>query len=203
MNYENANDETLNSDEMYENNEYSSYGTNGYFGTEDNAYASDENSEYYDEYEVYDSNIVLGIIGAIIGAALGSILWIVIGKIGFIAGIAGLLIAQGAFKGYEMLGGSLDKKGVIASVVISVFVIYYANKVCWAWEVYDNFVDTYNYQFEGGQALQFFKQCYTNLYYIIQESGNVGYYVMDIIVGYGLTIWSSYKTIKQAYLGKI
>ena len=35
MNYENANDETLNSDEMYENNEYSSYGTDEYFGTED------------------------------------------------------------------------------------------------------------------------------------------------------------------------
>ena len=45
-------------------------------------------------------NLPLGLIGAVIGILLGSVLWVLIGQIGFIAGIAGYAIVFCGMKGY-------------------------------------------------------------------------------------------------------
>ena len=37
-------------------------------------------------------NILLGVFGAVLGVLLGSVLWVFLGRIGFIAGIAGYAI---------------------------------------------------------------------------------------------------------------
>ena len=46
-------------------------------------------------------NIVTGIVGALLGALLGGVLWVIIYQLGYIAGIAGLVAAVCALKGYE------------------------------------------------------------------------------------------------------
>ena len=67
-------------------------------------------------------------------------------RAGYIAGIAGLIMVVCAMKGYSLLGGTLDRKGVIISVIISLIMVYLANKIAWTWEVHSKIKD-YGYSF--------------------------------------------------------
>ena len=106
------------------------------------------------EVQAKKSRVAEGIVGAVLGSLIGCILWILIYKLGYIAGIAGAAIGICAMKGYEMLGGHLDKKGVVISSVIMVVMIYFGNRIAWSWDAYDalkdqgfTFFDSYQYDF--------------------------------------------------------
>lgn len=71
-----------------------------------------------------NSKLVKGVIGAILGGLLSSSIWILLYRIGIIAGIAGFVSAVLVFKGYEFLGKTLDKKGLVASIIILIITIY-------------------------------------------------------------------------------
>lgn len=75
-----------------------------------------------------DSNLPLGIIGALIGSLLGAALWVFIYQGGYIAGLAGLAIFGGAMKGYSILGKNVDRKGVVVCVIITIIMIFLANE---------------------------------------------------------------------------
>lgn len=62
----------------------------------------------------------LGIIGALIGAAIGAVGWLAVGIIGYITSIAGALIGWLAAKGYDLLGG---KQGAVKVVTLIVCVL--------------------------------------------------------------------------------
>jgi hypothetical protein len=83
---------------------------------------------------IKSSNMVLGIFGAVLGAAIGGIAWIVIGEFGFIAGLAGYLMMLFAIIGYRKMSGFLDKKGQIISLVIALVMIFLANHSLYAIE---------------------------------------------------------------------
>ena len=93
-----------------------------------------ENSDFLGSGTGYGSNPVLGIIGAVIGACIGVVIWVVIYHLGFIAAIGGYAIAAGAMKGYELLGGSLDVKGICFSILVSLLMVFVANYVSWVVE---------------------------------------------------------------------
>ena len=141
-------------------------------------------------------NFLTGIVGALLGAAIGCVAWVLIYKAGFIAGIAGLIMAVCAMKGYELLGGHLDRKGVIASIVILIAGVYLSNKIAWSWEFYDVFKD---------YGLTFF-DAFRNLGILMEElslaSGEdlmVGY-AKDLLIGYGLTALATITNIINAFL---
>ena len=58
-------------------------------------------------------------------------------RLGYIAGIAGAVTAICALRGYELLGGHLDRKGVIISTVMMMVMIFFANRLSWTWDAYD------------------------------------------------------------------
>ena len=60
-------------------------------------------------------NVVAGLVGAFLGALLGVVCTVVIGQLGYVASLSGLIMAVGALKGYELLGGRLSKKGAVIS----------------------------------------------------------------------------------------
>ena len=76
------------------------------------------------------SRLVPGLVGAFLGSLIGCALWVVIYRLGYIAGIAGAVTAICAMKGYEMLGGHLDRKGVAGSAIIMVVMIYFCQSPC-------------------------------------------------------------------------
>lgn len=75
-------------------------------------------------------NLLLGIIGAILGSLLGVVVWVAIYQIGFIAGIAGFLMFYAAFQGYQKLGKRNDMTGIVISIIISVFMLVFAEILC-------------------------------------------------------------------------
>lgn len=136
------------------------------------------------------SNLVPGLIGAVIGSLIGCALWILIYKLGYIAGIAGAAIGVCALKGYEILGKHLDRKGVIGSVIVMFVMIFFANKIAWAWEIYDV------YKGDGFT----FSEVYRVTDEIISYSELTGRYYMDLVIGYVLTLLSSYRNIMNAFM---
>lgn len=74
-------------------------------------------------------NYFTGAIGAIIGALLGSVVWLVISYFGFIAAIAGLAMAYMSYYGYKLLKGKVGA-GMPVIIAISVIIsIIFANVV--------------------------------------------------------------------------
>ena len=149
-----------------------------------------ENLEIHKEEQlIQKSKFVPGLIGAFLGALIGAVLWILIYKLGYIAGIAGAVTSICALKGYEMLGGHLDRKGVITSVIVMILMIFLANKIAWSLELY-NELSAYDWTFSD---------CYQNLMYVLSEAGITGSYVQDLVVGYLLTALCCVKPIMQTF----
>lgn len=63
-------------------------------------------------------NFVLGLVGALIGAALGGASIIGLGQLGYIASISGVILAFCTLKGYELLAKGISTKGVIVCAVL-------------------------------------------------------------------------------------
>ena len=127
-----------------------------------------------------------GLIGAFLGTLIGAVLWVLIYQLGYIAGIAGAVTTVCAFKGYEMLGKHLDKKGVIFSVIISIIMIYFANRVAWAFSAYSELKEYFD--------ITFF-DVYRALGVLIKEADATANYYGDLVIGYILTIVCSVGTI--------
>ena len=77
-------------------------------------------------------NIVTGIVGAILGAAIGGASIVLLNQIGFVSSLSGLLLAVCTLKGYELLGGKLSTTGLIVSILLMLFTPYIADRADWA-----------------------------------------------------------------------
>lgn len=135
------------------------------------------------------SNLVPGLVGAFLGSLIGCVLWVLIGRLGYIAGIAGAVTGICAMKGYELLGKHLDRKGVIGSVIVMIVMIFLANKISWAWEAYSALGD-YDWTFS---------ECFRELGFILDSSDLMGSYYADLIIGYLLTAVCSIRSIITAF----
>lgn len=139
------------------------------------------------------SQFVPGLVGAFLGALIGAVLWILIYKLGYIAGIAGAVTAICAFKGYEMFGKHLDKKGVFTSIIIVILVIFFANRLAWSWEAYDA-LKSYGYTFAD---------IHRSLGEILEASELTASYYGDLVMGYVLTVLCSIGTIIRTYKNSV
>lgn len=135
-------------------------------------------------------NLFLGFLGAVVGVLLGSVLWIVIGQIGFIAGIAGFAIVFCGMKGYEILGGRLTKKGIVLCVLLSFLAIFGAEIVSIGIVVYQEFGKEYGITMGD---------CFRVIPELLHEPEMIGGVAKDLMVGYALAIWASFANIKNAW----
>ena len=77
-------------------------------------------------------NVVAGLVGAFLGTLLGVVCTVVIGQLGYVASLSGLIMAVGALKGYELLGGRLSKKGAVISSALILVMTWLAHRLTWA-----------------------------------------------------------------------
>lgn len=162
------------------------------YGFESGFY-TDNTPDLYEEYAPDGKSVVfLGIIGAVIGAALGSVVWIIIGKIGFIAGIAGLIMVIAAMKGYSILAGTIDRKGRIISICIAMAMILAANYSSYAIE-YCIANDSLNP--EG------LIDAYKMLPALMTKANLWSSFAIDLILGYALSIWSCVSLTSRRFFG--
>ena len=137
---------------------------------------------------VKKSNVFLGILGAIGGSLIGVALWILISAVGFIAGFAGFVMLKFALKGYEKLSGRLDKKGAVISLVIAAFMVFFAN-------VLDYVVTMYYAFFQWDASFDTIRYVIMNFSSLMTEADTWGGFYLNLVLGYALSIWSSYQLI--------
>ena len=84
------------------------------------------------------ANPALALLGALVGSLAGAAVWIVLYRLGYIAGIAGYLAVFCAVWGYQKLGGGRPGKlGVVLCVAVAMAVLVLSNGVAYAWSMAD------------------------------------------------------------------
>lgn len=136
-------------------------------------------------------NTPLGILGALVGSLIGIIAWVVIYKLGYIAGITGFIMAFGCFKGYQMLGGRMDKKGVWISLGISIVMLAVAEMISLGLEIYTVY---------GEYVSLSLIDAFRLLPYMLGEGEVLGAVVEDLLFGYVFMALASFTFVKNAYM---
>ncbi len=77
-------------------------------------------------------NVVAGVVGAFLGSLIGVACTVIVGQLGYTAAFTGLIMAVGALKGYELMGGTLSKKGAAISCVLVLVMTWFAHRLTWA-----------------------------------------------------------------------
>lgn len=77
-------------------------------------------------------NVVAGVVGALLGSLVGVIAIIIFSQMGYVAAISGIIMAVCTLKGYELLGGKITKKSVIACVIVMLVMVYVGDRLDWA-----------------------------------------------------------------------
>ena len=141
--------------------------------------------------EQKEEHILRGFAGSVIGAVLGSLLWLVIDQFGFIAGIAGYAIVYGSISGYVRLGKNLSKAGVIISIVVSVLTILGVEFVAFGITVYREFKAEYMIT-----LLEAFKSVPGLLMYEEIRSG----ILKELLIGYAFAVLASFSYVKKIWV---
>ena len=71
----------------------------------------------------------MGILGALIGAMIGGLSIILLGRMGYVSALSGFIIAFGTLKGYELMGKALSKTGIIISIVLMILTPFLAYNI--------------------------------------------------------------------------
>lgn len=69
-------------------------------------------------------SLAAGLVGAFLGSLLGAVCIIVVGQLGYVAAISGMVMAVCALKGYELLGGTLSRKGAVIACIWVLIITY-------------------------------------------------------------------------------
>ncbi len=123
-----------------------------------------------------DDNKITGTIGALLGAALATGIWCLIGSFGAIAYIGGFALCLCAFGGYFLLGKGLSKTGLIITAVIVLISVYIATRLNWSIQLYRAL---------GGETSLI--KCFGVLMNMLGALGEKGAFYKDLAIGYGLT----------------
>jgi len=133
-----------------------------------------------------------GSIGALFGALLGSVVWVIIALIGFFAAIGGVAISYAAYMGYTKLGGISNKKSIIIIGLSILVAVVFAEFVCIAIELYRHFSAD---GIEVGLL-----NIILITFYILGDSEVFGEFIRNILLGLlfaGLGSWGLLKDILE------
>lgn len=133
-------------------------------------------------------NPLLGTIGAICASIIGVILWVYLYSHNMFAWLSGLAIVFLAYKGYELLGKRLDKKGFIICTVIICIMVFLGNHLGWAWSS----LDMENLQSYSMKEVLLLKEVWNSTDKTIR-------YILEMLAGYVLTFALAFQIIKGTY----
>lgn len=141
-----------------------------------------------EEVSAQSSNLMPGLAGALVGSLAGVAAWLLLDQIGIIAGFAGALMAIGAMWLYAKLGGCLDKKGVICCIIVVAVMVFAANYLAYG-IAYFKVLKPYGYTFGDCMKYQF---------QFLKIDEIVGGYIVNLVIGYGLTALACVPRFAQA-----
>ena len=126
-------------------------------------------------------NVLAGAVGAFLFALVGGVIWIILGRIGIIAGISGLIGVVCAIKGYSVFAKCESKKGIVISVIMAALVIIIAWYAGMAWDFYEAAKEWYA-EGEIDSKLSYF-DCLRSAYLFFEEKEIAWAYFKDLAIG--------------------
>ena len=135
-------------------------------------------------------NVVTGIVGALIGAAIGGASIVLLSQLGVVASLSGLLLAVCTLKGYELLGGQLSTKGIIISIVLVLITPYIADRIDWAIVIMNSYSDlgvTFGEAFAAVDPL------------IAEGAIEKSDYLLNLLKIYGFAALGAFATLRGAF----
>lgn len=134
-------------------------------------------------------NLLLGIVGGLIGAALGGASIILVSQMGYVASLCGVLLAFCTLKGYELLGGKPDIPGLLICLALILVTPYLADRIQWAMMVMDAFHDaTFMQAFSAVPALLSEGAIESSVYW-----SSLGQIYLFTAIGAVSIVWSAFK----------
>lgn len=137
-------------------------------------------------------NVFTGIIGALIGAAIGGGAIILLSQLGYIASLSGLVLAVCTLKGYELLAGRQSVKGMIICIALMLITPYIADRIDWAIVVAREFAAegvTFGVAFAAIPAL-------------IGDGIESAEYIKNLLMIYGFTALGAFGTVRGLFKKK-
>lgn len=136
------------------------------------------------------ANVPMGVLGALVGSLIGVVVWVLIYKLGYVAGITGFVMSVCCFKGYELLGGRIDRKGVYISIVIAVIMLAFAEMVALGLEIHSTLNDYYSITIP---------EAFSMIPVLLGENEVILSVVKDLLSGYLLMGVASFSYIKNIH----
>lgn len=141
--------------------------------------------------QVQRSLLSRGLIGALIGTALGAVMWILLLRLNYFAGIAGIVAGVAAFAGYEIFGKGMDKKGIIATVLVMYLILFGTHYLGYAWAAAEAFG-------EGKHGIFYYLP---RVLETVKENGLTLRFYGELIFGYLLCVLTRLNTIRTIWYG--
>lgn len=144
-----------------------------------------------EENTAVGNNYLRGTLGAVLGALAGSIAWVVIGLLGYVAAIGGIAISFCAAKGYALLKGKITKPAILIICVVSIVVMVFAEFISYDIAIYNEVAKTY--------SVGFFQVSQFTFEYILQDSEASGEFMRNCLLGLLFLALGSYSIIKPLF----
>ncbi len=133
-------------------------------------------------------NVIGGMVGAFLGALIGGISIILIGRLGYVASVSGLILAVCTLKGYELLGGKRSGKGIAISILFMLVTPYMADRIDWAVVIMQEFAE---YGVTFGEAFAAVPE--------LLKDGSIamGAYIKNLLMIYGFCVLGAFATLRD------
>ncbi len=131
--------------------------------------------------EAPQGNVLLGILGAFIGAALGGLIWTGVGILGVIVGWVGVITILLSYGGYKLLARKESTLGVFFSVVFSIAAVLAGHYMTYAWLYYKAMNESIGGYTSLGRAVM-------ELGPYLSSSDSWGDFWMDLVKGLALML---------------
>ena len=140
-----------------------------------------------------NDNKVLGTVGALVGAVIAMGVYLLLGRLGVIAAIAGFVAFITIFGGYYMLGKDMSAVGLIICVVILIATVYISNRLDWAISISKELKDI-----DSSFSVSF---CYKHISEILTLADAKGKYILNLVLSYVFTVVGGFSALKK--FGKV
>ena len=137
---------------------------------------------------------LLGFFASLVGALIGSVVWVVLGMLGFIASLAGYAIAYGAFYAYKKVNSKYTKLAIILNVVAIIIAFLFAQ--------YSGIVFEVLREYKAGgitfsDAILYTNYLFTNKEFIVALLPDFGFGILFAFLGSFRTIKDNYTSAKE------
>ena len=124
-----------------------------------------------------DDKKALGIIGALLGAALAMGLWCLLGYFGKMAFICGIAMCVGVIGGYYLLGNGMSIVGFVICCIIMLAAVFFSVRLSYGLWLYNKLDGTMS-----------FGDCYSKVMELLEGMGEKGSFYKDLGFGYLFTV---------------